>query len=96
MRLTASFDIYLVDSFAKCLQIYPLGVSVPNDKILLKPEVSHNKVKIEVVSFDIARGALNSLINVCCKQLRLLFAGLTRSSLSSWILAVLTADAESS
>ena len=31
-----------------------LGVSVPKNKILPKPEVSHKKVKIEVFALDIA------------------------------------------
>ena len=31
-----------------------LGVSGPKNKIFLKPEVSHKKVKIEVVALDIA------------------------------------------
>ena len=32
----------------------PLGVSGPKNKIFPKPEVSHKKVKIEVVALDVA------------------------------------------
>ena len=32
----------------------PLGVSGPTNKIFLKPEVNHKKVKIDVFAFDIA------------------------------------------
>ena len=32
----------------------PLGVSVPKNKILPKPEVNHKKVKIDVFTLDIA------------------------------------------
>ena len=38
-------NIKLFLSFGKCLQIYPLGVSVPKNKILPKPEVSHKKTE---------------------------------------------------
>ena len=48
------FDRYQVDFFAKCLQIYPLGVSGAKNEIFSKPEVSHKKVKIDVFALDIA------------------------------------------
>ena len=38
-------DRYQVDSFGKCLQNTPLGVSGPKNKIFPKPEVSDKKVK---------------------------------------------------
>ena len=45
---------YQVNSFSKCLQIYPLGVSGPKNKIFPKPEVNHKKVKIDVFALNIA------------------------------------------
>ena len=41
--------ILLVNVF----KIPPLGVSGPKNKIFLKPEVNHKKVKIDVFALDI-------------------------------------------
>ena len=46
-------DIKLILS-VNVFKIPPLGVSGPKNKIFPKPEVSHKKVKIEVVALDIA------------------------------------------
>ena len=46
-------DIKLIIS-ANVFKYTPLGVFGPKNKIFPKPEVSHKKVKIEVVALDIA------------------------------------------
>ena len=46
-------DIKLILS-VNVFKMPPLGVSGPKNKIFLKPEVDHKKVKIDVFALDIA------------------------------------------
>ena len=48
-----SIDVNLFLS-ANVFKYTPLGVSGPKNKIFPKPEVSHKKVKIDIVALDIA------------------------------------------
>ena len=58
MRLSVC-HIHVLRDIKLILSVYvfkytPLGVSGPKNKIFPKPEVNHNKVKIDVFALDIA------------------------------------------